>query len=64
MDKAQRDRLLAYLVARGKEPTTWRGVVWILAALGVAVSPSHAEIITAAGMFAAGLIGAALPDPK
>ena len=47
------------------EPSTYRGVVWILTACGVALSPDQQTAVIALGMAIAGLIGAFLPDqPK
>ncbi|MEN9543908.1 MAG: hypothetical protein RLZZ598_741 [Pseudomonadota bacterium] len=48
---------LLYLVDRVREPSAWRGLVWLLAALGVALSPEQVEAILAAGAAVAGLIG-------
>jgi hypothetical protein len=50
-----------YLLARLKEASTWRGLVYLLTALGVTVSPALAEAIIAAGMALAGVIGVVLP---
>ncbi|MBF0212295.1 MAG: hypothetical protein HQM00_01885 [Magnetococcales bacterium] len=46
-----------YLVQRAKEPSTWRGVVMLLTAAGVSVSPETMEYIVAAGTGLSGLIG-------
>lgn len=40
------------------EPSTWRGLVWLLTATGLAVSPDQQAAIAATGMALAGLIGA------
>jgi len=50
-----------YVLARLKEASTWRGVVYMLTALGVTISPAAAEAIIAAGMAIAGAIGVFLP---
>jgi hypothetical protein len=47
-----------WLLARLREPSTWRGLVWLLTALGVSLSPDAWAHITTIGMAAAGLIGA------
>lgn len=47
----------SYLLARATEPSTWRGVVWLLAALGLTFSPEQASAIIAAGAALAGAIG-------
>lgn len=46
-----------YLIARAKEPSTWRGFVLLLTAIGVPVAPAMAESIVSAGLAIAGLIG-------
>lgn len=54
----------AYLLARLKEPSTWRGIVLIATACGAVLSPDQQEAIIAGGLLVAGLIGAAVPDKK
>lgn len=51
-----------YLQARLLEPSTWRGLVLISAALGAVLTPEQQEAIVTAGLLVAGLIGAAFPD--
>jgi len=51
----------AYVLARLKEASTWRGFVYMLTALGVTLTPAAAEAIIAAGMAIAGVIGVFLP---
>lgn len=51
-----------YLIDRAKEPSTWRGFVLILTAIGVPVAPAMAEAIVSVGLAVAGLIGVAAPD--
>ncbi len=46
------------------EPSTWRGLVWLLTAAGLAVSPDQQAAIAAAGMAIAGAIGAFFPDTR
>lgn len=46
-----------WLLNRLREPSTWRGLVWLLTALGVSLSPDAWAHITTIGMAAAGLIG-------
>ena len=53
-----------YLLARLREPSTWRGLVLIATACGTALSPDQQEAIVTAGLLIAGLIGAAVPDPS
>ena len=45
-----------------RQPSTWRGLVWILAACGVVVSPEGANAIMAAGAATAGVVGAFVKD--
>lgn len=52
-----------WLIARLKEPSTYRGLVWVLTACGVTLAPDVWEQITAVGMAISGLLGVALKDP-
>ena len=52
----------AYLIERMKEPSTWRGIILLLTAVGVPVAPALADSIISAGLAIAGLIGAVTPD--
>ena len=51
----------SYLLARLKEPSTWRGVIYMLTALGVPMAPALADAIIAVGLALAGLIGVVTP---
>ena len=51
-----------YLLARAKEPSTWRGFILLLTAAGVPIAPALAEAIIATGLAIAGLIGVVTPD--
>jgi hypothetical protein len=51
-----------YILARAKEPSSWRGLFLILTAIGVPVAPELAEAIITVGLGIAGLIGVAAPD--
>ena len=44
------------------EPSTWRGIVWMLTAAGIAISPEQQTAIVAAGMAIAGAIGSFVSD--
>lgn len=46
-----------YILDRVKEPSTWRGFVLLLTAIGVPVAPAMADAIVSAGLALAGLIG-------
>jgi hypothetical protein len=52
----------SYLMARLKEPSTWRGIVLIATACGTAISTTQQEAIVTVGLMVAGLIGAVFPD--
>ena len=54
----------SFILARAKEPSTWRGLFLFLAAAGVPIAPQMAESIIATGLAVAGLIGVVAPDPK
>jgi len=53
---------MEYIIARLKEASTWRGIVAIITALGVALSPDQVEAIVAAGLAVIGLVGVFVPD--
>lgn len=52
----------AYVIERMKEPSTWRGIIMLLTAIGVPVAPAMADAIISVGLAVAGLIGVATPD--
>ena len=51
-----------YILNRLSEPSTWRGIVLILTALGTTLSPEQREAITTAGLGLVGLFGALTED--
>ena len=51
-----------YILDRAKEPSTWRGIIMLLTAIGVPIAPAMADAIVAAGLAIAGLIGVVSPD--
>jgi hypothetical protein len=53
---------LSYIYARLSEPSTWRGIIALVTAAGVALSPDQVDKIVAAGLALIGLIGAFTPD--
>jgi hypothetical protein len=53
-----------FLIQRGKEASTWRGLVAIITAAGITLDPTQMEAIVAAGLAAIGVIGAFFPDKK
>jgi len=44
------------------QSSTWRGLTWILTAVGINLSPESSNAIITAGMGVAGLIGALTSD--
>jgi hypothetical protein len=46
-----------YILDRAKEPSTWRGALLFLTAIGVPIAPALAEHIVAAGLALAGIVG-------
>ena len=57
-------RLKCYVLARAKEPSTWRGIVLVATACELALSPIQSEAVVVIGLALAGLIGAIFPDGK
>ena len=54
-----------WVLRRLREPSTWRGLVWLATVAGLSLKPGQAEAIVAAGMALAGLLGVFLSDePK
>jgi hypothetical protein len=51
-----------YILARAKEASTWRGVIYLLTALGVPLAPAMADAIISAGLALAGLVAVATAD--
>jgi hypothetical protein len=52
----------AYILARAAEPSSWRGLILLLTAIGVPIAPSMAEAIITIGLGVAGAIGVAASD--
>lgn len=53
---------MAYLLARLKEASTWRGIALLLTAFGVQIAPDAQEAVISAGVAVAGAIGVFFPD--
>ena len=52
-------------LARLREPSTWRGLVWLATVAGLSLRPDQAEAIVTVGIALAGLLGVFLSDePK
>ena len=45
-----------WIKKRLKEQSTWKGLVWLLTACGVALTPEQTEAIITAGLSLAGII--------
>lgn len=52
----------SYILSRLKEPSTWRGILALLTAAGVALSPEQAEAVITVGLALIGVAGAFFPD--
>ena len=52
----------SYLIERMKEPSTWRGLILLLTAIGIPVQPELTEPIVATGLAVTGLIGVVTQD--
>ena len=53
---------MRWLLRRLREPSTWRGLVWLATVAGLSLRPDQAEAIVTAGMALAGLLGVFLAD--
>ena len=53
---------ISYILGRLSEPSTWRGIIWIATAFGLALSPDQKEAIATAGMALVGAIGVFTKD--
>ena len=51
-----------FLRDRASEASTWRGVVLMVTAANIVVTPEQQDALVAAGLAVAGLIGAFFPD--
>lgn len=52
----------AFILERLKEASTWRSIIYVMAAAGVPLAPAVAQQVIATGMAVAGLIGIFMPD--
>jgi hypothetical protein len=51
-----------FILARGREASTWRGIVALVTAAGIAISPEQGEAIVALGLAVIGAIGVFFAD--
>jgi len=54
--------MVEYIIARLKEASTWRGIIGLLTAAGISVSPEMLDRIVAAGMALMGVVGMFFKD--
>ena len=54
--------MVEYIIARLKEASTWRGLIGLLTAAGISISPELLDKIVAAGMALMGVIGMFFKD--
>ena len=50
------NEVISYIIERLKEPSTWRGIIWIVTACGFVLEPEQKEAIATAGMALVGAI--------
>lgn len=50
------------LIGMANQPSTWRGVIWLLSAAGILLSQEQAAAIMAAGAAIAGVLGVFVKD--
>jgi hypothetical protein len=55
---------MKWIIARLKEPSSIRGLVWLFTVAGISLRPDQVEAIVVAGMALAGLLGVFLSDEK
>jgi hypothetical protein len=53
-----------FLLERHSETSTWRGLVLLLTACGLALDVAQSEAIITAGLVVAGLLGVIFPDKR
>jgi hypothetical protein len=56
--------MLQFILERGKEASTWRGLVALVTAVGVTISPELAEAVIALGLAVIGVLGVVTADKK
>ena len=49
--------MIQYFLDRSKEPSSWRGAVFLLTSAGIGIAPELGNAIITAGVAVAGLIG-------
>ena len=56
--------LFEYIISRLSEPSTWRGIIWIVTACGFVLEPEQKEAIATAGMALVGAISIFMEKDK
>jgi hypothetical protein len=56
--------MLDFILERGKEASTWRGLVALVTAVGISVSPELTEALVALGLACIGILGVFTADKK
>ena len=54
--------MLDFILERGKEASTWRGLVALATAVGITVEPALGEAIVALGLAVIGVLGVLTKD--
>jgi hypothetical protein len=54
--------IIEFIISRAKERSTWLGLISLCTAVGLVLSAAQQEAVIAAGMAAAGLVGAFTRD--
>jgi hypothetical protein len=49
--------MIQYILDRASEPSSWRGVVFLLTSAGLGIAPELSNAIITAGVALAGLLG-------
>lgn len=53
-----------WILTRAREPSTWRGLIWLLTVAGISLDSEQTEAVVVAGMALAGLLGVFLPEGR
>lgn len=57
-----KNKIISFIIARGKEPSSYRGLALFLSAVGIVINPTLLPQIIVVGTSLAGLIGMMFPD--
>lgn len=55
-------KIINYVLNRSREASTWRGLAMLVAAAGIGLTPGQVNGLVEIGLFAAGALGALVPD--